>query len=62
VPDWDKDIGDLQSAPKLRVIGSVNHESDRLSQDDAGVLLTLNDYTTVNAKISYTVVRDSMRS
>ena len=42
---------------KLRLIASLNHESDRTAQDDAGVLLTLNDYTTVNAKASYSILK-----
>ena len=43
-------------AAKLRLIGSVNHESSRTAQDDAGVLLTLDSYTTVSAKAAYSVI------
>jgi outer membrane receptor protein involved in Fe transport len=42
---------------KLRVVGSVNHESSRSAQDAPAVLLTLKGYTSVNAKVSYAVVR-----
>jgi outer membrane receptor protein involved in Fe transport len=40
---------------KLHLVGSVNHESARTAQDDAGVLLALDGYTTINAKASYAV-------
>jgi iron complex outermembrane receptor protein len=42
--------------PKLRLIGSVNHEASRTAQDDGGVLLELDSYTTVNAKAAYSVL------
>ena len=42
--------------PKLRLIGTVNHESTRTAHDDGGVLLALDSYTTVNAKASYSVL------
>jgi iron complex outermembrane receptor protein len=41
--------------PRVRFIGSLNHESSRTSQDDAGLLLSLNGYTTISAKASLTV-------
>jgi outer membrane receptor protein involved in Fe transport len=43
--------------PKLRVIGSLNHESARTAQDDADALLTLDGYTSVNGRVSYAVAR-----
>jgi outer membrane cobalamin receptor len=45
--------------PKLRVIGSLNHESARTAQGDAAALLTLDGYTSVNGKVSYAVARGS---
>ena len=40
---------DLQF-PRVRLVASLNTESSRLAQDDAGLLLTLPSYTTVGAK------------
>jgi iron complex outermembrane receptor protein len=41
--------------PRTRLIGSVNYESSRTAQDDAGVLLTLPGYATLAAKAGFTV-------
>jgi iron complex outermembrane receptor protein len=41
--------------PRVRLIGSLNGESSRPSQDDAGVLLTLPGYSTVSAKAAFAV-------
>ena len=53
-----KVFGSVMYSPvqKARIIGSLNHESARTSQDDAGVLLTLSRYKTINAKVSYAIV------
>ena len=41
--------------PRLRLIASLNHESSRTSQDDAGVLQALSGFSSVSAKASYAV-------
>ena len=41
--------------PRLRLVGSVNHESSRTAQDDAGVLLVLAGYATVGAKAALAI-------
>ncbi len=44
--------------PRLRLIASVNAESNRSVQDDAGVLLSLAGYSTVTAKAAFAVYRN----
>jgi outer membrane receptor protein involved in Fe transport len=36
--------------PKVRLVASLNTESSRLTQDDAGLFVTLPSYATVGAK------------
>jgi iron complex outermembrane recepter protein len=43
--------------PRLRLIASLNHESSRTSQDDAGVLQSLTGFSSAGAKASYAVRR-----
>lgn len=44
--------------PRLRLIASVNTESSRAVQDDAGALLSLAGYSTVTAKAAFAVYRN----
>lgn len=41
--------------PRVRLVGSVEHESSRITQDDAGALTTLGGLTNVAAKAALTV-------
>jgi iron complex outermembrane receptor protein len=43
--------------PRVRLVGSVNAESERSVQDDAGVLWSLAGYSTVGAKAVFAVHR-----
>ena len=41
--------------PRVRLVGSLNTESSRAVQDDAGALLSLAGYSTVSAKAAVTI-------
>jgi outer membrane cobalamin receptor len=41
--------------PRLRLIASLNHESSRTSQDEAGVLQSLPGFSSVSTKASFAV-------
>ena len=41
--------------PRIRLVGSLNAESSRAVQDDAGVLLSLAGYSTASAKAAVTI-------